>query len=109
MPLVSKCLNATATNGYVIDLGQNCTYLAVKVDGGGEAYIQPVYASSTPTTPTNAFIPGSAATVSTNHLSAPEPYELDFSKGRAGEHLQDSVNYVAVWAVATGKINVMVF
>ena len=109
MSLVSKCLNATATNGYVIALGQNCTYLAVKVDGAGEAYIQPVYASSTPTTPTNAFIPGSGATVSTNHLSAAEPYELDFAKGRAGEHLQDSVNYVRVWCVATGKINVMAF
>lgn len=105
--VVSKCLNAANTTGYVIALGQSCTYLSFKADTGVELYMQPLYSAETPATPTNAFIPGSGAVTDTMHLSAGEPVDLDLAKGRVGEHQVVAVNYVRVWSVAGGKFNVV--
>lgn len=105
--VASKCLNAANTTGYVITLGQSCTYLSCKADSGVELYMQPVYADSTPADPTNAFIPNSGAVTNVMHLSAGESVELDLSRGRVGEHQAVAVNYIRVWSVAGGKFNVV--
>lgn len=105
--MVNKQLLAANTTGYVISLGQNCTYLSLKADSGCDLHVAVVQASSTPTTPTNAAIAGSGAQTDYIHIVAGQTVEIDLSKGMAAKHLDETVNYVKVWSVAGGILNVV--
>ena len=109
MATVFKHLLAANTTGYVVSLGSNCSYLSLKADSGCDLYIKPQYAASAPSTPTDAFIAGSGAQVETIHLTAGQTMEIDLAKGRAGEHLQDGINYLQVWSATGGVLNVVGF
>ena len=66
MSYAQKTLNAAATTGYVIDLGQSCGKVTVQTVG--RAAFKFAY-SSAPATPTSAYLPGSGATTDTIELA----------------------------------------
>ena len=86
MAYAQKTLNAAATTGYVISLGQKVGKVTVQTVG--RAAFKVAY-SSAPATPTNAYFPASGATTDTIELAAGGDDELT-SEVRAvvGESLQ---------------------
>ncbi len=103
MAYAQKTLNAAATTGYVIDLGQSCGKVTVQTVG--RAAFKVAY-SSAPATPTSAYLPGSGATTDTIELAAGGEISIGVDPDGKGfiPGLQDPIRYVAVWAHDGGLV-----
>ena len=107
MAYVTKTLNAAATTGYVVALGQKCGKVtvetvgaaAIRVFGGGDA----------PAQPTSAYVPNAGETKDSVNLPANGnvSFGVDYEGRGFVPGLQEPIEYVAVWAVDGGHVRIV--
>lgn len=106
MAYVQKTLNAAATTGYVVALGQVCGKVTVQTVGRAAVKFG---AGTQPSTPTNAYLPGSGATTDTIELAANGEVTLgaDHDGGGYDSQHHDPIEWIAVWAEGGGLVRIV--
>lgn len=103
MSYVQKTLNAAATTGYVISLGQKVGKVTVQTVGRAAFKVG---SGTAPATPTNAYLPASGATTDTLEFAAGGEFSVGQDPDGHGYdgQKQDPIEWVAVWAEGGGLV-----
>jgi len=101
-----QTLLTAAGAGYVVRLDNRVGKLTINTD---VVIHFKVGTGASPTTPTNAYIPASGATVSTLTLPAGGQMSIGADPGGTGyaDATSDPIDWVAIWAVGAGYVRIL--